>query len=137
VVSENNVELLRRAVDAVNRRDLGSFLALMDEKVECVSRLVAIEGGMYGHEGARRWWESWFGAFPDYKIELGEVEETGDVVLVALRAAGHAARSALPFEDTAWHASEWSQGKCVWWRVLGTHVEALEAARERAPGSER
>lgn len=48
---QENVELLHRSVDAVNRRDLDSFLALMDEDVESVSRIAAIEGGLKGHAG--------------------------------------------------------------------------------------
>ena len=58
----------------MNRRDLDAYLALMDEDVEAVSRIVAVEGGMHGHDGIRRWWESWFDVFPDYKVEI--VEDT-------------------------------------------------------------
>jgi ketosteroid isomerase-like protein len=128
---QENVELLHLSVDAVNRRDLVSFLALMDEDVESVSRIVAIEGGLQGHAGVRRWWESWLDAFPDYTIEIVEAQEIGDVVLAALRAVGHGAGSVLPFEDRVWHASQWRSGKCVWWRVFNTQAEALEAAELR------
>jgi hypothetical protein len=56
-MSQKNVELARRAYDALNRRDLGAFLALMDANMEALPRVVAIEGGHHGHEGIRRWWE--------------------------------------------------------------------------------
>ena len=51
-MSEDNVELARRAIDAVNRRDLDDFLALMDDDVEAVSRIVALErtGYLSGEE---------------------------------------------------------------------------------------
>jgi ketosteroid isomerase-like protein len=125
---QENVQLFHRSVDAVNRRDLDSFLVLMDEDVESVSRIVAIEGGLRGHAGVRRWWEGWLDAFPDYTIEIVEAQEIGDVVLAALRAVGHGAGSALPFEDQIWHASQWRRRKCVWWRVFDTQAEALKAA---------
>jgi len=82
-MSEENVELAYRSYDAVNRRDLDGLLALMDDDVEAVSRIVAMEGGLHGHDGIRRWWESWFSAFPDYKIEVDEVRDRGDFVFAA------------------------------------------------------
>jgi ketosteroid isomerase-like protein len=62
-MSQENIELVYRALDAFNRRDLDAALALMRGEVEFGSRLAAIEGGLNGHEGIRRWWqtilESW------------------------------------------------------------------------------
>jgi ketosteroid isomerase-like protein len=128
-MSEENLALARRAVDAVNRRDLDASLALMAEDVESFSRIVAIEGALHGHEGYRRWWDAWFSAFPDYRIEIVEMQDHGDVVIGAFRAVGHGAGSDLPFEDLAWHVSHWRSGKCVWWRVCLSEAEALEAIR--------
>jgi ketosteroid isomerase-like protein len=127
-MSEENVELAYRVIDAMNRRDLETFLALMDEDVEAVSRIVAVEGDLHGHDGIRRWWESWFDVFLDYKIEVVDVRDHGDVIIGALRAVGHGAGSDVPLEDTIWNASRWRRGKCVWWRVFNTANEAVEAA---------
>jgi ketosteroid isomerase-like protein len=127
-MSQENVELYRRCVDAFNRRDLNAFLALMDDDVEAVSRLDAIEGGLRGHDGIRRWWESWFDVWPDYEIEVVGVRDLGDVTLANLRALGHGAGSDVPFEDRAWQLARWRHGKCVLWRVFNNRAEALEAA---------
>jgi hypothetical protein len=127
-MSQENVELAYRMIDAMNRRDLGAFLALMDEEVEAVSRIVAVEGGLHGHDGIRRWWGNWFDVFPDYQIEIVEVRDHGDLIVGALRAVGHGAGSDLPFEDVIWSASRWRRGMCVWWRVCATEAEALQAA---------
>jgi hypothetical protein len=127
-MTQENVDLAYRAIDSMNRRDLGAFLAMMDEEVEAVSRIVAVEGGLHGHDGIRRWWENWFNVFPDYEIEVVDVRDLGDVIVAALRALGHGAGSDLPLEDTTWLASRWLRGKCVWWRVCGSAHEALEAA---------
>jgi ketosteroid isomerase-like protein len=127
-MSGENVELTRRAVAAINRRDLDGLLELMDDEVEAVSRIVAIEGGLHGHAGVRTWWENWFNAFPDYDIEIVELRDRGDVVLATLRALGHGGGSDVPVEDSIWQVSRWRRGKCVWWRVCSTREEALEAA---------
>ena len=52
-MSLENVELTYRAFDAFNRRDFDALLALMDDDVESVSRLVPMEGRYHGHEGMR------------------------------------------------------------------------------------
>ena len=126
-MSQENVELYHRCVDAFNRRDLDALLAVMDDDVEVVSRLVAIEGSLNGHDGMRRWWKSWFDVWPDYKIEVVEVRDLRDVTLATLRALGHGAGSDVPFEDLAWQLARWRRGKCVLWRVFNNRDEALEA----------
>jgi ketosteroid isomerase-like protein len=126
-MAEENVELGYRAIDALNRRDLEALLELMDENVEAVSRIVAMEGGLHGHDGVRRWWKSWFDAFPDYRMEVVEMRDSGDVVVAALRAVGHGAGSDLPVDDNIFQATRWRDRRCVWWQVFRTKAEALEA----------
>ena len=126
-MSQENVERHYRAIDAMNRRDLSAFLALMDDNVESVSRIVAMEGELHGHDGIRRWWETWFDVFPDYDVEVLDVRDLGDVTVAGLRALGHGAASDLPLEDTIWQASRWRREKVIWWRTFDTRAEALEA----------
>src|ERR671934_1758841 len=95
-MSKQNVELHYRSIDAVNRRDLSAFLEVMDEDVQAVSRIVAVEGGLHGHEGVRRWWEEWLAAFPDYAIEIDEIRDLGEVTVAAMRAVTHGAGSEVP-----------------------------------------
>ena len=66
-MSQENVELTYRAFDALNRREFDAFLALMDDDVEVVPRMSAIEGesGYRGHDGLRSWWNSLLDVFPD------------------------------------------------------------------------
>jgi ketosteroid isomerase-like protein len=126
-VSQENVELALRSFEAVNRRDLDALLALMDDDVEVVTRIAAVEGGLRGHAGIRFWWENMFAAFPTYEFEVVDVRDLGDVTLASLRALGHGAGSAVPFEDLLWHGSRWRRGRCVWWRAFASEAEALDA----------
>jgi ketosteroid isomerase-like protein len=135
---EENVEPAYRAFDAINRRNLGTLLALMDDDVDVVSRIVSMDGGLRGHDGMRRslrghdgmrrWWENLFNVFPDYDIEVVDVGALGNRIVAALRALGSDEGSDVPLEDTIWLASRWRHGKCVWWRTFYTRDEALEAA---------
>jgi hypothetical protein len=90
-MSQENVELHYRAVDAFNRRDFDAFLALTDDDVEVVPRAAAMEGGYRGHDGMRRFWGEWLGVFPDSNIELFEVHAAGDLTVAATRIVGHGA----------------------------------------------
>jgi ketosteroid isomerase-like protein len=127
-MSQENVELVRRALEAFNRRDLDAMLALADEDVVVESRLAAMEGGYRGHEGVRRWRQDTFDVLPDYEVEVDEVRDLGDVTLARLRARGHGAGSAAPLEEVIWHVARWRDGRNTWWRNCITEEEALEAA---------
>jgi ketosteroid isomerase-like protein len=126
-MSQENVDLTHQAYDAVNRRDLGALLRLMDADVEAVPALVRMEGDYHGRAGIRRWWENLLDVFPDFVIEVGEVRDLGDLALGTLRIRGHGADSEAPFDAPLWLAARWRHGRCVWWASYGTEAEALEA----------
>jgi ketosteroid isomerase-like protein len=84
-MSQENVDLTRRAYDAFNRRDIDAFLALVDDNVEVNSRLVAIEGAYHGRDGVRCWWKDLFDVMPDYRVEVEELIDLGEHVLARTR----------------------------------------------------
>jgi ketosteroid isomerase-like protein len=126
-MSQENVELYYRAVDAFNRRDLDGFLALMDEQVQSDSRLASMEGGYHGHDGARRWWQDLLGGFPDFTIEVVEVRDLGDLTIALLHNRAHGADSDTPVDEKLWQVAEWRHDKVVWWSVHLSEAEALKA----------
>jgi ketosteroid isomerase-like protein len=126
-MSQENVELVYRFGDAFNRRDLDAFVALTDDDVEVVPRMVSMEGSYHGHDGIRHWWENLFEVWPDLAIEVVEVRDFGDSTLAAMRTHGHGAGSDIPWDETVWQVARWRRGKCVWWRNFDTRAEALEA----------
>jgi ketosteroid isomerase-like protein len=126
-MSQENVDLHRRATDAVNRRDLDALLALAHEDIESASRLVVMEGSYHGHEGVRRWWRDFFGFAPDYSIEVLEIRDLGDVTLAHMRGSGSGSASATPFDDPYWQVCRWRDAKCVFWSNYPTEAEALKA----------
>ena len=126
-MSQENVELMYRGVDAFNRRDFDTFLALADDDVEAVPQAASMEGSYHGHEGLRRWVETWLDAFPDWNIEVVEVRDLGDVTVTTTRLRAHGAGSDIPLDQTLWQVVRWRRGKCIWWRTFTTLAEALEA----------
>ena len=126
-MSQENVEIVRRSVEAFHRRDLDAYLALMDPDVKITTRLVG-QTTYCGHGGVREWWEDMFRVFPDAEVELQELHDLGDLVLLALRAHGHGGGSAAPFDTRTWMIAKARDGKCVWWQAHASKAEALEAA---------
>jgi ketosteroid isomerase-like protein len=129
-MSEENVELVYRVADAMNRRDLDAFLALADSDLEFHSRLVELEGGepYRGHDGIRSWWEDVLRVFPDFSTEIEEVRDLGDVTVTRVSLRGHGMESDAPWEQTQWHVTEWRHKKSIRWRIFMSEAEALEAA---------
>jgi ketosteroid isomerase-like protein len=130
-VSKENLELTRRAYDVFNRRDWAGFAEMMHPDLAVESRLVAMEGAYRGEAGLRRWRDAIMSFLPDYTVEIEEVLETGDILLLRSLGTGHGATSGTPVHDPFWHAIEWRDGKCTWWRNCSTEAEAREAIAAR------
>ena len=130
-MSEENVELVRRAVDAVNRRDLATLDSLWSEEGEFHSRLAATEGRVFrGRQGIRDYL-AWLGeAFDEFRSEVEEIIDAGEDRVVALLVASVRGRgSGVPLDDQRFAIVFTFQGK----RIAGadsylSRAEALEAA---------
>ena len=127
-MSQENVELTRRAFEAFEDRDLDRLLAMMADDVEAFPILAGMEGGYRGHDGVRRWWTSLLGTFPDFRAEIVELNDLGDSTIAVLRFRGHGAGSDTPVDATAWQVTRFRNGKCIGWHVYTSEREALEVA---------
>ena len=127
-MSQENVDLTRRAFQAFNDRDLDALIALLDDRVEVYPLLAEMEGGYHGHDGVRRWWPALLGTFPDFSAEILELRDAGELTIATLRVRGQGAGSDTPVDTTAWHVSRLRGGKGIGWRVYTSEREALEPA---------
>jgi len=126
-MSQENVELFRRASEAFNDGDLDAFLAFFDTEVAASPRLAPIEGEYRGHDGVRLWWESLRGTFPDFHSEVVAVRDLGNVTLAELHNRGRGVESETPVEQRSWHVTEWQARRIVKWATYGSEAEALKA----------
>jgi ketosteroid isomerase-like protein len=81
-MSEEEVELIRRHLDAWNRQDIEGILALTDREAEFVNGPTAVEPGTRrGHDEIaavlRRQWESLSGAVQ----EIDRLDDRGDEII--------------------------------------------------------
>ena len=128
-MSEENVELARRASEMFNRRDLHGFLSLMAQDVKFQPQAGPISDG---HDGMRRLWGSLIeGA--DLTVEVVDTRDLGDDrVLANVRQHGHG-RAGPSFDDALWVPSRWRQGECAWWGVFFDEKAALDALEAAGP----
>src|SRR5437870_7315219 len=79
-MSEHNVELTRRYIEAFNARNIEAFIAYFDPSIELHSVFAAIGGAVYhGHDGLRSWhrdfeeaWGEEIRVQPEAYFDLGE-----------------------------------------------------------------
>jgi ketosteroid isomerase-like protein len=87
-VSEHNVEVVRRSIDAYNRRDFETMRTLNDPDVELDwSESRGLDAGVYrGHDEAMAFYRQFFDAFEVIEIEPERFVERADSVVVPNRA---------------------------------------------------
>lgn len=83
-MSQDNVETVRRVLDAWNRGDREGWLAPSHPDVEWSSAIAReLEGAgtaAKGHDALRRFWDEWH-ALWDVEIHVSEVRDAGDTVV--------------------------------------------------------
>jgi ketosteroid isomerase-like protein len=128
-VSEQNMELARRAFDAFAERDADALVALMHEDVEFLPVTANLTtGGMpyRGHTGVARYLEDVGRVWNELRVFPTEFRDAGDcvVALGRIRARGGGMIIDRP---TGW-VWRMRDGKIHYGRVYASHEEALRDA---------
>jgi ketosteroid isomerase-like protein len=132
-MSQGNVETLKRAFEAWNRRDLDFFLDLHDPAFVVVPR--APDGPYHGRAGVLRWWENSFAVFPDMRAEIVEIRDLGAALLLAYRLHGRGRGGRVPFQQMRWAIVAFRDEKILSWRTYRTEKEALQTVALRNQAS--
>jgi ketosteroid isomerase-like protein len=86
------METVRRAISAINARDIDAYLACCTENVELL--IPASVGAEYlGADGIRRFFTDIDDAGPDFRIEVQRVQAIGDSNALALLRVGWTGRA--------------------------------------------
>jgi ketosteroid isomerase-like protein len=132
-LSQENVQVVRRSLEAWQRDDLDSFLVTVDSAVAwhaALERLVkGIESFYRGHEGMRQMWHSYRTELEDLEFEAQEFRDLGDDrVLLLGHVRWRAARSEVVVESPLGLVMTVSRGRIVQSIDYLSHEEALKAA---------
>jgi ketosteroid isomerase-like protein len=129
-MSQENVERVREAIEALNRGEVDGALELHPD-VEWQTLDVFPDAGTYrGPEAIFEFFESWRETFQGFRLHLDKCVPAGDHhVLATLRVSGVGAESGVPVESPSFvQLLEFRDGLLIRSRMFQTESEALEAA---------
>jgi ketosteroid isomerase-like protein len=127
-MSQENVDVVRRAMEAYNRRDLDGVMRDTAPDVEVDwSRSTGVEAGIYrGRASSRRFWNTFLETFERIVVVPEEFVEHGDYVIVPNRARLQG-RDGIEVEATSASVVRLRDERIVEWRLFQTRAEALKA----------
>lgn len=127
-MSEANVAIVRRQLDAYVRRDKGTALAAYDPEVE-FDVSIRPEGRVYrGLEGLVEAVRTWSGTWDDYRVEVEEILDAGNHVVVADHQTGRGKGSGAPLDQRTFWVYTLRDGKIVRVVWFPSREQALKAA---------
>ena len=127
-MSQENVEVVDRAIAAVNARDIAAYLACCTQDIELHTPVVAVAGVYEGAAGIRRFFADVEDAAPDFRLDLERVRAIGaDQVLAFLEITASGRASGLPTGTSTANVYELANGKIRRIRIFADRREALEA----------
>ena len=129
-MSQENVEVVRRAINARNRGDRDAALAAASPDIEFdFSTSAGPYAGIYkGVEAIMRLWDGMEDVFSELRWEPQEFIDAGDAVVVSMhfhtRGRGSGVESVARGAGVYW----FKDGKVVRYKQCQTRADALEAA---------
>ena len=126
-MSLENIETLRRVIDAYNARNVDAFIAYFDPDSELHSAFSAVGGAVYrGHDGLREFFsdfeETWGG---EVRLEPETYFDLGDRLLLFYVLHGRGRHSGAMVEMPNALLSTWRGGRVVHLKAYAHREDAL------------
>ena len=123
-MSQENVEIVRRVIEAGSQGDFDTVLALHHPDWEgFIPEEYPVAGTWRGLDGVRGFAEEWLDAWEEFRIEPEEFVEGGDAVVVKVHYWGRGRGSEVT--DRWFYAYRLRGGKIISWRPYADRAEAL------------
>jgi ketosteroid isomerase-like protein len=137
-MSQENVEIVKASIDAVNRGDWDAMLKDAAPGFEYdFSRAVGPWRGVFGLDQARRLWEEFAASWESFRVEPHEFIEVGDHVVVP--GAGHmVGRDGIEVEARVtftWTIRDGAIERVCMFQERGEALEALGLSEQDAHSS--
>ena len=128
-MSQENVEVVREANDALNRGDYDAALSALAPDVEWhVPSGISIGEEVYrGQDAVQRGFALWLGAWETYRFEPTEILDHGDHVVVSGTQIGRGRGSGVDVSLPTFSVFTLRNGKIVRMRNFDDRAAALEA----------
>jgi ketosteroid isomerase-like protein len=129
-MSQENVEIVRRTMEAWNREDMDELIALSHPEVEFASIFAGMEGRTYrGYDGLRAYFADMNDTWTEFHRDIeGMKDAGGDQVVVFFHLWGTARASSVPVDEHVTTVFRLREGRVCRMVVYRDRDEALEAA---------
>jgi ketosteroid isomerase-like protein len=128
-MSDANVELVERLIDAFNRRDVDAFAEITTPDFEWSTSMMAVEGEIFwGREGIETYFERMRDAWDEFRGLTDEVRDLGERVLWRGRLEGRGRVSGVPVKAPLDILYDFHDGRISRMHSYLDHDEALRAA---------
>lgn len=130
-MSRENVELVRAAWQAWDRREMEAIFSFYDPAIvwDQTHAPVQLSGVYRGHEGVRQFFREWLSPFENFYAYAEEFIDAGDAVVVRVRQGGRGRQSGVEVEmPHYWQVYRLRDGRAVRIEVYSDEREAREAA---------
>ena len=127
-MSQENLEIVRRTMDAYNARELTTYLAALSESVRFQSRFSAIDNVIYsGHADMRRYFANLDDAWSRYDMQVERMVPAGAQVAVLCHLYAVGRDSDLQLEEYPGVVFTVEDGTIIKIDSYQTHAETLAA----------
>jgi ketosteroid isomerase-like protein len=127
-MAQQNMELVQRAIAALNARDIEGYLACCTDDVTLETPLATVGGVYEAAEGIRRFLTDIEDAAPDFQIAIDRAQAIDGQRLVAfVRSSSTGRTSGIPLVTDATNVYDIREGKISRIRIFLDRREALEA----------
>ena|SRR5579859_1351856 len=128
-MSQENVEVAKRAVDAANRRDIDVFSEVATADFKYVpALLMAFEGGsIRGRDGLQAWWDAMTNTWDEFRLIAEHFRDVGDQVLVLGRADARGRGSGVEIDAPMGLVLDFRANRISRPRAFLDHTAALKA----------
>jgi ketosteroid isomerase-like protein len=126
-MSQENVELHRRTIEAFNRRDIEAMIATADPNIEYHPVLSAVGGvTVYrGHDGMRRWFEQLDDAWEELRANPEAYFDLGEHTLLFYVLHGRGRHSGAEVAMPGAQVVRWRGGLSVYGKQYAHREDAL------------
>ncbi len=128
-MSQENVETVKRLIDAFNKREVDAFAELTTPDFEWTTSMAAVEGQIFwGREGIETYFERMKESWDEFLALADEYRDLGDRVLWLGRLEARGRSSGVPVSAPLDILYDLRDGKISRMHSYLDHGEALQAA---------
>jgi ketosteroid isomerase-like protein len=135
-VASSNLEIVERGFEAFNREGIEGILPFIHPEFEATTPPdLASEPDTYrGHDGVRRWFDSFYEVMDRIRWDAREFREVGDRVVVEFTLRARGKTTGLDFGQDAVMVWELRDGRAIRLSLYSTVEQALSAIEQESSG---